>query len=186
MSILDTLLESPIIASVKDQEGLSLAISSGVSVISLLYGDLLSIGEITRQAHNAGKIIFIHLDLIEGLAPREITVDYIAANTCADGIISTKQQLLRRAKSLGLTTIQRFFLLDSIAVSNMEKSLEKYRPDFIEVLPGAMPKMIEKIYKKMNCRIIAGGLLSDKEDVMLALTAGAVAVSSTKPVIWAM
>lgn len=186
MKILNMLLDSPVIAAVKDEAGFYAALRSNVSVIFLLYGDLLSIGGLTKQIRESGKVAFVHLDLIDGLAPREITVDYIATNTCADGIISTKQQLLRRAHALGLYTIQRFFLLDSIALSNMEKSLEKYRPDFIEVLPGAMPKMIGIISKKLNCNIIASGLLSDKEDVMLALSAGALAISTTKSAIWSM
>lgn len=186
MRIVNMLLESPVIAAVKDEKGLCEAIASNVSVIFLLYGDLITISDLTERIHAAGKVVFVHLDLIDGLAPREVTADYIAASTCADGVISTKQQLLKRAKVLGLCTVQRFFLLDSIAVSNMEKSLEKYLPDFIEVLPGVMPKMISRISKKINCHIIAGGLLSDKEDVIMALVAGALAVSTTRPMIWTM
>jgi glycerol uptake operon antiterminator len=34
--------------------------------------------------------------------------------------------------------------------------------------------------------VIAGGLISDKEDIISALGAGAIAVSSTNPAVWNM
>jgi len=47
-----------------------------------------------------------------------------------------------------------------------------------------MPKVIRKISGSTDKPIIAGGLISDKEDVINALAAGAVSVSSTQRAIW--
>lgn len=47
-----------------------------------------------------------------------------------------------------------------------------------------MPKIIRKITGENKTPLIAGGLISDKEDVCNALDAGAVAVSSTNAKIW--
>ena len=45
----------------------------------------------------AGKYAVVHADLVAGLAPREIAVDFL--HRCgADGIISTRQSFIRRAK----------------------------------------------------------------------------------------
>lgn len=184
--LLDLLVDGPIIASVKDEEGLVAALKSDASVVFLLYGDLLDIGDLTRRVKSTGKAVFLHLDLVEGLAPREVTVDFIARNTAADGVISTKPQLIRRAKELGLVTVQRFFLLDSMAFRNIEKHLVQDNPDLIEILPGLMPRVIRQISDATGKPIIAGGLIECKEDVMAALAAGAVAVSVTRPHIWAM
>ena len=38
--------------------------------------------------------------------------------------------------------------------------------------------------RQLVSAVIAGGLIADKEDVMGALEAGAVAVSSTNPGVW--
>ena len=54
----------------------------------------------------------------------------------------------------------------------------------IEVLPGAMPKVIHRLCAKIKVPVIAGGLITDKESVMGALTAGATAVSSTNHKVW--
>lgn len=185
-NLLEMLAEGPVIASVKNEEGLAAALSSDVPVIFLLYGDILNIGSLTQRIHAAGKAAFVHLDLVEGLAPREVTVDYIAGQTDADGIISTKPQLIRRAGEMGLVTVQRFFLLDSMALQNVGRHLGQDSSDFIEVLPGLMPKIIRRVAEGTGKPVIAGGLIDEKEDVVAALNAGAVAVSATNPRVWAM
>ena len=79
-------------------------------------------------------------------------------------------------------------MIDSMALKSIE-NLEKLRggrPDFIEVLPGVMPKVIKKICGLSRIPVIAGGLIADKEDVMGALDAGALAVSTTKQEVWMM
>lgn len=184
--LLELLAEGPVIAAVKDDEGLERALESDVSVIFLLYGDLLTIGEMVGRAHDAGKAVFVHLDLVEGLAAREISVDYLARHTAADGVLSTKANLTRRARELGLVAIQRFFLLDSMALKNIEKQARQDSFDLVEVLPGLMPKIIRQVREQVGRPIIAGGLITDKEDVTRALGAGAVAVSTTNPVVWDM
>ena len=83
-------------------------------------------------------------------------------------------------------TIMRFFILDSMAYENIEKQLGMVRPDFIEILPGVMPKIIRKICKRVKIQVIAGGLISDKEDIVAALDAGAISVSSTNQDVWKM
>ena len=136
--LLELLADGPVIASVKDEAGLSAAMKSDVGVIFLLFGDVLYIGDMVARAHAAGKVVFVHLDLVDGLAAREVSVDFIARHTAADGVLSTKASLTRRAKELGLVAIQRFFLLDSMAIENISRHLGPETSDLIEVLPGIM------------------------------------------------
>ena len=49
-----------------------------------------------------------------------------------------------------------------------------------------MPKIIRRVCGVTNKPVITGGLITDKEDVTNALSAGAVAVSTTNPDVWAM
>lgn len=185
-SLLELLADGPVIAAVKDDAGLAAALESDVAVLFLLYGDILTIGEKVSRIHHADKKAFVHLDLIDGLSAREISADFIARHTAADGVISTKAALTKRARDLGLVAIQRVFLLDSMALKNVERHFSQESADLVEVLPGLMPKIIRQLCKTTGKPIIAGGLISDKEDVTGALGAGAVAVSSTNPAVWAM
>ena len=184
--LLELLAAGPVIAAVKDQEGLAQALASDVSVLFLLYGDILTIRDTVARVREAGKLAFVHLDLIEGLANREISADFIARSTAADGVISTKPALTRRARELGLVAIQRIFLLDSMALANVERHFSAESADLVEVLPGLMPKIIRRLCATTGKPIIAGGLITDKEDVTGALGAGAVAVSTTNPAVWRM
>ena len=126
------------------------------------------------------------MDLINGLGNKEVAVDFIREHTGVDGIISTKPQLVKRAKELGLFGILRIFVIDSMAFGNIEKQCASLVPDAVEILPGLMPKIIKKLCSTVNVPIIAGGLISDKEDVMNALNAGAVAISVTNQRVWFM
>ena len=85
-----------------------------------------------------------------------------------------------------LVAIQRVFLLASLALKNIERQLLQVNADLIESLPGLMPQIIRRVVQAVGKPVIAGGLISDKEDVTGALGAGAVAVSTTNPSVWAM
>ena len=51
-------------------------------------------------------------------------------------------------------------------------------------MPGVMPKVIRQMTEKLSVPVIAGGLISDKEDIIAALDAGATAISTTKEELW--
>ena len=176
-----------IIAAVKDDEGLEKALRSDTEIIFVLYGDICSIASITHRIRQAGKIAMIHVDLISGLSTREIILDYISESTEADGIITTKHSLIPHARELGLYTVLRFFALDSTALTNIGKAMKPgvVLPDVIEFLPGIISaRMIEKINEASRVPVIAGGLITDKTDVMNALKGGAVAISTTNQDVW--
>ena len=175
---------TPIIPAIKDEESLEQCLKSDACVIFVLFGDICNIAEIVERIKAEGKLAMVHMDLIAGLGSKEVSVDYIKERTKADGIITTKPMLAKHARELGLATVLRFFIIDSMALSNLSKQTREARPDCIEVLPGVMPKIIRKITGENKTPLIAGGLISDKEDVCNALDAGAVAVSSTNAKIW--
>lgn len=115
-------------------------------MVFVLFGDILSIPGIVDQIKAAGRTAFVHLDLIDGLSSREIAVSFHRNATKADGVITTKSQLVKRARELGLITVQRFFMIDSIALEGFSKQLGAGQlPDFIEVLPGVMPKILRRL-----------------------------------------
>ena len=56
--------------------------------------------------------------------------------------------------------------------------------DFMEIMPGMMPKILKRIRETTSVLLVAGGLLSDKQDIMAAFQAGVDAVSTTKEELW--
>jgi putative ABC transport system permease protein len=130
---------NPVIAAVKDDKGLAKALTTECEIIFILYGDICSIADIVKKIKSAGKVAMVHMDLITGLGSgKDVAVDFIKNNIQADGIITTKGSLIERANELGLYTVLRYFVIDSMALVNIEKQ-DKHgiaQPDVIEILPG--------------------------------------------------
>lgn len=184
-AMLPLLERTPVIPAVKEPETLDRALCHDGAAVFLLCGDILNIGELVDRVHRAGKQAVIHADLIAGLAPKEIAVDYL--RRCgADGIISTRPMLLRRGRELGMLTVLRVFAIDSKAVSNLGRETEGGMPDVIEILPGTLCKVLRRLSRELPVPLIAGGLLSDKADVLAALGAGALCVSASDESLWAL
>ncbi|MEA1976021.1 MAG: glycerol-3-phosphate responsive antiterminator [Bacillota bacterium] len=176
--------ENPIIAAVKKDSNMQEVISSQCNVIFLLYGNISNIKDIVNELHKDKKIVYIHVDLIDGISNDIYGLEYIVKKVKPDGIITTKGSLITAAKKMGIFTIQRLFILDSLSYDRSIRSAKKYEPDAIEILPGIIHKVTRKISMELRMPIIAGGLIKDKEDVIEAIKAGATAVSSTNSKVW--
>lgn len=182
--MIEILKEYPIISAVKDDAGLKKCLTANSKVVFILYGDICNIKDIIDTVKSAGKMAIVHIDLISGLSNSEISVEFIAANTNLDGIISTKYNILKAAKDKDLITIQRIFMIDSMALNNIDRHLKRNEIDFIEVLPGVIPKIIKNIVNISKIPIIAGGLVYDEEDTTASLKAGAIAISTSSELLW--
>lgn len=180
----EILEDCPVITTVKDTQSLEKCFEADSRIVFLLYGDVCNIGRIVHRVKEHEKIAMVHLDLVAGLEGREIAVDFIREMTEADGIISTRTSQINRAKELGLYAVHRFFALDSRSLENIHRQSAATRPDCIEILPGVIPKVIERLTREQRIPVIAGGMIDDREDVMLALKAGATAISTTKQELW--
>ena len=168
----DQLQAAPVIAAAGNEEELSLALASDCRVVFLLTGNVLDIGALTRRVHERGKLCIIHIDLIDGFSSKEIAVDAIRKETGAEGIISTRGALIKRAKQLGMAAIQRGFMLDSRSLASFEQQIRQSKPDFVEILPGLLPKVIASLKSRLDVPIIAGGFIHEKEDVIIRLAGG--------------
>lgn len=158
----------------RDDEGLAQCLRTDIQTVFVLYGDICNISEIVRQIKDAGKIAIVHADLISGLAAKEISVDFLRRSTQADGVISTRANMIQRAEELNMIAILRVFLIDSMALDSA-LSAKNLKPDAIDILPGLMPSMLRKVRQLTGLPILTGGLITEKKEVMQALEAGALA-----------
>lgn len=179
--IMNCLECNPVIAAIQE-DGWDAALQSPTQILFYLSANLLTVEDRIRQAHNAGKYVMIHMDLAEGIGKDKTGIRYISL--CgADGILSTKANLIRYAKEFNLLTIQRFFMLDSKGVDSVQEMLKVSNPHLMEVMPGVISKAIVK-FSKCGIPVIAGGLIQTKNEVTDALGCGATAVSTGKQELW--
>ena len=172
---------NPIIAAVEKQDWQEV-LASPVEIIFHMKAYIKSVKQCIDEAHNAGKKIFIHIDLAEGIGKDRAGIEFL--KLCGvDGIISTRAQLIRYAKEMGLLTVQRFFVFDTHGFDNRGELLGNSCPDLIEILPGVIGKVIRRIATG-DVPVIAGGLVETKQEVTAALSNGALAVSTGKTDLW--
>nr|WP_243103914.1 glycerol-3-phosphate responsive antiterminator [Clostridium sp. JN-1] len=182
----DILLENPIIAAIRNNDDLESVLESKADVIFVLYGDILNIGQICKKIKQKNKIVFVHVDLIEGLRGDSSGIRYIKESANPDGIISTKASNIKYGNKLGMYTIQRIFIIDSLSLKTGIKNIHETNPNAVEVMPGVASKIISSMEKEVNTYIIAGGLIKTKKDVIDSLSAGALAISTTERMLWSM
>lgn len=178
------LVEHQTIAAVQSEADVDDAIKSDVNIVFLLTGSIFNIKELVDRIKQAGKYVFLHMEFIEGIAPDKSGVAYVAQYIAPTGIISTRSNLIRVAKEMGLMAIQRIFLIDRNAVIKGIKVVEQSMPDAVEVMPGVMPRVIQEMTGLTPLPIIAGGLVGTKQEIDDALAAGALAVSVGTKDLW--
>lgn len=185
-TIIDKVELNPVIAAVQHEKDLDTAIKSQVNTIFLLCADIFNAKSLVDRIKDVGKSAVIHIDFLEGIGKDAKAIDYIIQVIQPDGIISTKSSHIKIAKEKGIFTIQRFFLIDSKSYEMTTKSVKSIEPDMIEIMPGVMPGIIGRITGQLSIPVIAGGLISSKQDIVDALKAGAVAASTGKMDLWEM
>ncbi len=182
--IVDSLHNNPIIAAVSNEINLDEALASDVEIVFLLNSTIFDIGNTIQKIQDAGKLAFVHVDLVDGISTNKTGIRYICEVFKPDGIITTKSHLISACKEYDVATIQRVFLLDSISFETGLNSIKACNPDAVEILPNVVPKIIKEIVKKVRKPIITGGLITEKEDVINSLKAGAIGTSTSKKEIW--
>ena len=183
-ALLERLDRHPIIAAVRDPVSNRLAIASPVAAISMISTSIFEVEAMAAEAKAAGKTVFLHIDLAEGLGRDDAAVRWCVERIGVDGLISTRPSLLKAASELGVLTIQRLFLVDSASFAHGKRLLKNTPPDLAEVLPAIAPKGIRQMCEALNKPVIAGGLVTEPREIALALQAGARAVSTGESRLW--
>lgn len=173
-----------IIAAVTSLEKLDLAIESLCKTLFLLTGNVFNLQNSIEKVRKANKRVFVDIDFIEGFGKDTVFLEYLEQVLKPDGIITTRGNLIKEAKSLNLFAVQRIFIFDSMSLASGIDSVRKIKPDAIEILPGIMPKIIKIVREETKLSVISGGLISEKEDVEAAINAGAIAVTTSNARLW--
>ena len=184
-NIIPTLAQSPVIAAVRTPSQLSRALLTPVQVIFLLGGDPDTLPALVQTARSAQKLVFIHMDLVEGFSRDAAGVKWLARAARPSGILSTRAPILRAAADESLLTVLRVFMVDSSSLATGVRMAKSCEPTLIEVMPGLVTRAIRRLSDSVGQPVIAGGMLEAAEDVEAALGAGALAASTSSENLWA-
>jgi glycerol uptake operon antiterminator len=181
---IDTIKDNPIIAAVQTKQGLEQAIELGTPTIFLLNTDIFSAKALVDIARGSGCNVFLHMDLIDGLAPGAKALDYVQKRISPNGIISTKGSLVKHARERGVFCIQRFFMVDNASFDVSVKAVRKNKPSMVEIMPGIIPSVIKRFTSEVSVPVIAGGMVENTKQVIDALSSGAIGISTGAKALW--
>ncbi len=176
-------MQKSIIAAVRNDKELDMALDANVWVIFDLCPNLMTLASKAEKVHSVGKKIYIHMDLAEGIGKDRCGIDFV--RRCkVDGIISTRSNIIKLGREAGLTTVQRFFIVDSKSVDTTVETVKTSRPDMIEIMPGIVTKVVASLKATLDMPVICGGLIDDVKEIDTVLSAGATAISTGKTELW--
>lgn len=183
-NFIEDIRDNPVIAAVQNRQMLETALEFGMSTIILLGTDIFSAKACVDIAISAGSRIFLHMDLIDGLASSSRAIDYVHSSMNPNGIISTRTALIKYAREQGLFCIQRFFMVDSASYENAVRTTAHVRPSMVELMPGIIPTVIRRFTQTVQTPVIAGGLITERHEAVSALAAGAIGISTGCQGLW--
>ena len=180
MDLLDVLRKRPIIAAFRDVKSLHVEELDSIGVLFILGGTIFDLPGIIGKAATSGKLVFVDIDLIKGVGKDAPGIQYLAREIHVHGIITTRSNLIKSARKEGLVSVQRIFVLDSESLTGGLNVIEKSTPDAVEILPGLiLPKIMDRIRARVSVPVIAGGLITRREEIQGILSSGAIGVSTT-------
>lgn len=178
------LKEQKVIPAISNHQELKAFLQSHLVYGILMNFQLAQLPELVQEMKNRQKKVLIHSELIKGLSSDEYGAIYLIQALKVDGIISSKPKVIEVCKKRKVIGILRFFLKDSISLSQSLEVAQKVNPDYLEVLPALCIDIIPEIKNQVHCDILMGGLIRSKEQIKTCLSAGAIAVTTSNPKFW--
>lgn len=182
--LIQILSKHKIIAALCNEKDLEDLCLSNVKVAFILCGDFKTLPDIVSRVKKTNIHPFVHIDFLEGLSSKDAAVDFVKYYTCADGIVTTKSNQVKRAHALGLLAVQRYFVFDTIAMYNIKRQMSVTTADAVEILPGILPKVNQYLSNEGKDPLIVGGFINSQEEINNVLSSGAFALTTSMPSLW--
>ena len=174
----------PVAAAIKSNEDMQIALESDVLLLFMLKGDALQLAPFVAQAHQRGKGLVVHVDLVSGIGKDRAGIQYLHSMD-VDAIITSRSQLVSAGRAEGLTTIQRLLLVDDSSLETGIRTIARANPDIVEVLPGVIfPEVASILQQALPGPFIAGGFIRSAADVARVRAAGGILSSTSTYKLW--
>ena len=177
------LTRRPVIATLYGAEHIGSFVESGAEIAIVANFELRRLQPVIRQLTDAGKYVIVNIDSSDGLSQDKGGVDFLA-DLGAQGLVSTRVATIQRARRAGLVVMQKVFVTDRSTLPRSIAALEQSEPNLVQLMPAPMLPLIPAQYRKALPPIVASGFVCGRDEVVTALKAGAVAVSTSDKRLW--
>ncbi len=176
--------EYPVIAAVRTPEDFESALESKVKIFFMVGGDVFRVRKQIGEIKARGDIIFFHMDLVEGIGKDASGIRFAKEEFGIEGVQSTKTHILKMAKHEKLITVHRLFVTDFQSLQSGLNLAKISNPDFLELTPGILPRIVKMVKSEQTLPIISSGLVSTAEDVSTLIAAGASNIVCSTRELW--
>ncbi len=182
-AFLHALRETPCCAAVTSQAHFEAAIESPVRIIFVLRADGLEIRPLIDRVHAAGKLVAVHLDLVDGIRADRAGVAWLA-RAGVDALISSRGELMAAVHRERMVAIHRLLLVRAGLLASGIAAVNRSHADIVEILPGAILPDVRSLLPPLSMPLLAGGFVRTEDEARAALAAGAIAVTTSTRELW--
>ncbi len=182
-AFLERLAASPCCAAITVESRLEEALESRVGIIFILRADGLALRPLVNRIHRAGRLVAVHLDLVDGVRPDRAGVSWLG-RAGVDAIISSQGQLMPAIRREGVVAIHRLLLIRRSLLDAAVAAVSKSGANIVEVLPGVILPEIAPALPKLNVPLLAGGFIRTEAEARAVLAAGAAGVTTSSVNLW--
>lgn len=182
-AFLSALRASPCCAAITSEPKLEAALASRVRIVFVLRADGLEVKPLVQRVHAAGKLVAVHLDLVDGVRPDRAGIAWLA-RAGVDAIISSRGQLMPAVKRDRMVAIHRLLLVRTGLLDSGIAAIRRSGADIVEVLPGVILPDVRDVLPPMPVPLLAGGFIRTEAEARAALAAGAVGVTTSAESLW--
>jgi len=186
--LLERLKKYKMVAAIKEPKYIEKAIKNKehLSAVLLMTGTILTVKRYVDFIQSEGLPVILHVEKIGGLEMDGDGIHFVKKNVQPTAIVTTRNGIIKKAKSSGLFVIQRIFLIDTEVYHNLVKDVDQIRSDIIEIMPCRATDFLKKFTKVSQVPVITGGLLTLPEHAKEAINNGALAVTTSNSKLWEM
>lgn len=182
-AFLAALAACPCCAAITSEARVDAALSSSVAIVFVLRANGLEVKPLVARAHAAGKLVAVHLDLIDGIRADRAGVAWLA-RAGVDAIISSHGQLMPAIHREGVIAIHRLLLVRRRMLDAAVAAVSRSGADFVEVLPGVILPELAPLLPDLGVPLLAGGFIRTVAEARAVLAAGAIGVTSSSEGLW--
>jgi glycerol uptake operon antiterminator len=180
---LSRLRASPCCAALTSPSRLDAALATPVEIIFVLRADGLELRPLVQRIHAAGKLVAVHLDLVDGVRADRAGVAWLG-HAGTDAIISSHGQLMTAIRREGSIAIHRLLLVRRSLLDAGIGAISKSGADIVEVLPGVILPDVRSLMPQLSVPLLAGGFIRTEEQARAVLAAGAAGVTTSAENLW--
>jgi glycerol uptake operon antiterminator len=159
--------------------------SPHVRAVLLRHCNLFEFRALLEQAHRHKLAVYVNADHIHGIHADAAGLRYLADHLHIAGVVSNHPKILALARTFGLETIQRIFVVDSTGLEMALESVDSANTDVLEISPAlVIPYVIPWLSSPLPLPYIGSGLIQTPQQMQAVLRAGAAGVVVARSALW--